>query len=102
MYSRTVFCLFGDALRLLQERRQILLQSQMMSCITMDISSIDSDSFVFDHDSPNWSHAFIHLITLNIRNGTNSNLNVVLRAMHQMQIDLGILTETKIMNDMYT
>jgi hypothetical protein len=85
-----------------RERRQILLQSQMMSCVTMDISSIDSDSFVLDRDSPNWSHDFIHLITLNIRNGTNSNLNVVLRAMHQMQLDLGILTETKIMNDMYT
>jgi hypothetical protein len=64
-----------------RERRQILLQSQMMSRIMMDISSIDSDSFVFDHDSPDWRHDFIHLITLNIRNGGNSNLNVVLRAM---------------------
>jgi hypothetical protein len=64
-----------------RERRQILLQSRMMLRVTMDISSIDSVSFVFDRDSPNWRHDFIRLITLNIRNGGNSNLNVVLRAM---------------------
>jgi hypothetical protein len=46
--------------------------------------------------------SMIHLITLNIQNGGYSNLNIVLWAMFQMQIDLGILTEVKIANYMYT
>lgn len=46
--------------------------------------------------------SMIHLITLNIQNGGYSNLNIVLWAMFQMRIDLGILTEVKIANYMYT
>jgi hypothetical protein len=38
----------------------------------------DGDSFVFDHDSPDWKHNCFHFITLNIRNGGYSNLNMVL------------------------
>ena len=60
------------------------------------------DTPVFDRTSPDWTHSFLRLITLNIRCGRYSNLNVALRTMHQMRIDLGILTETKIDNDMYT
>ena len=72
--------------------------------MTDDDERLDDDdlSFVFDRDSPDWQHNFIRLITLNIRNGGYSNLNVVLRAIHQMRVDIGILTETKIDNDMYT
>jgi hypothetical protein len=51
---------------------------------------------------PNWTHSFLWLITLNIRCGRYSNLNVAIRTMHQMRVDLGILMETKIDNDMYT
>jgi exonuclease III len=61
------------------------------------------DISVYDRNSPDWTHSsFLQLITLNIRYGRCSNLNVALRAMHQMRVDLGILTETKIDNDMYT
>jgi hypothetical protein len=62
----------------------------------------DGDSFVFDRDSPDWKHNFFRFITLNIRNGGYSNLNMVLRGMYQMRVDFGVLTETKITNDMYT
>jgi hypothetical protein len=62
----------------------------------------DGDSFVFDCDSSDWKHNFFRFITLNIRNGGYSNLNMVLRAMYQMRVDFGVLTETKITNDMYT
>jgi hypothetical protein len=62
----------------------------------------DGDSFVFDHDSPDWKHKFYHLITLNIWNGGYSNLNMVLQAMYQMlRVDFGVLLETKITNNMY-
>ena len=59
------------------------------------------DAEVFDHDSPDWQHDFLCLITLNILSGRNSNLNVVLWTMHQMWVDLGILMETKIDNDVH-
>ena len=73
---------------------------QSWKMIDDDLQRIDAE--VFDHDSPDWQHDFLRLITLNIRSGRNSNLNVVLRTMHQMRVDLGILTETKIDNEMYT
>ena len=50
---------------------------------------------MFDRNSPDWTHSFL-VITLNIRNGRYSNLNMALRTMYQMRVDFGILTETKI------
>ena len=61
----------------------------------------NADLQVFDYDSPDWMHDFIHLITLNICNGQCSNLNIALHTLHQMRVDLGILMETKIDNDKY-
>jgi exonuclease III len=65
----------------------------------VDMTAADT---VLEHESPDWQHDFLRLITLNIRCGLYSNLNVSLRALHQMRIDFGILMETKIDNDMYT
>jgi exonuclease III len=59
------------------------------------------DDVVYDQNSPDWQHDFLGFITLNIWCGRYSNLNVALRTMHQMRVDVGILTETKIDNDMY-
>ena len=39
--------------------------------------------------------------TLNIYSGTNSRLQMAMRCMEKMSVDIGILTETKITNDMY-
>lgn len=45
---------------------------------------------------------FIRFITYNIRNAGGNNLNMVLRALNQMHIDFGILTETHLDHEMYT
>ena len=73
---------------------------QLWKVIDDDLQHIDAE--VFDCDSPNWQHDFLCLITLNIWSGRNSNLNVVLQTMHQMQVDIGILMDTNFDNDMYT
>ena len=39
--------------------------------------------------------------TLNIRDGRNSRLAIAMRCMRQMNVGLGVLTETKISHDMY-
>jgi hypothetical protein len=66
-----------------------------------DVAPID-DATVYDRNLPDWTHSFLQLITLNIRCGRYSNLNVALQTMHQMHVNLGIFTETKIDNNMYT
>jgi hypothetical protein len=42
------------------------------------------DDVVSDQNSPDWQHDFLRFITLNIRCGRYSNLNVALCTMHQM------------------
>jgi Reverse transcriptase (RNA-dependent DNA polymerase) len=44
----------------------------------------------------------INLATYNIRSGRGGNLEIVLRAMEQMNVDLGILTEAKLTDGIYT
>ena len=44
----------------------------------------------------------LKVATLNIQDGRNNRLNAALRCMKQMNIDMGILTETKFSNDKYT
>mmetsp|Transcript_5724 Transcript_5724/g.8521 ORF Transcript_5724/g.8521 Transcript_5724/m.8521 type:complete len:1130 (+) Transcript_5724:164-3553(+) len=44
----------------------------------------------------------LRLLTLNIIDGRNSRLNQAIRCLKQMNVDIGILTETKLSNDMYT
>ena len=44
---------------------------------------------------------FIRLITYNIISAGGNNLNVVLRAMNHMGVDVGFLTETKLSHDKY-
>ena len=48
------------------------------------------------------SRRFLRLITYNIISAGGNNLNVVLRAMNQMHINVGFLTETKLSHDKYT
>jgi hypothetical protein len=43
----------------------------------------------------------INIATYNIRDGRNSNLEAALRACKKMQIDVGILTETRLSTDRY-
>ena len=45
---------------------------------------------------------FIRLITYNIISAGGNNLNMVLRAMNHMGVDVGFLTETKLSHDKYT
>ena len=42
------------------------------------------------------------LATLNITDGRKSRLNAAIRCMEQANVDVGLLTETKLSNDMYT
>jgi len=44
----------------------------------------------------------IRLATLNIIDGQRNRWNSALRCMKQMNIDVGVLTETKFHNNMYT
>jgi exonuclease III len=44
----------------------------------------------------------LRLATLNILDGRNNRLNAALRCMKQMNVDVGILTETKFHNNMFT
>ena len=44
----------------------------------------------------------LKMATLNIQDGRRNRLNAALRCMKQMEIDLGVLTETKFQNDKYT
>ena len=44
----------------------------------------------------------INLATYNIRSGRGGNLEIVLRAMEQMNVDIGILTEAKLTGGIYT
>jgi hypothetical protein len=73
------------------------------SCSIMEMPGdvLIDDTPVFDRTSPNWTHSFLRLITLNIWCGRYSNLIVAIHTMHQMRVDLGILMETKIDNNMY-
>lgn len=45
---------------------------------------------------------FLRLITHNIVHGGGNNINIVLRVMEQMKVDLGVLTETKLPHDKHT
>lgn len=44
----------------------------------------------------------INIATYNIRSGRNGRLEIALRAMEQMNVDLGILTEAKLTDGIYT
>ena len=44
----------------------------------------------------------LRLATLNIIDGRRNRLNAALRCMKQMNVDIGLLTETKLSNDRYT
>ena len=44
----------------------------------------------------------LKMATLNIQDGRRNRLNAALRCMKQMEIDLGVLTETKFQNDKFT
>ena len=44
----------------------------------------------------------INIATYNIRSGRNGRLETALRAMEQMKVDLGILTEAKLTDGIYT
>ena len=44
----------------------------------------------------------LKMATLNIQDGRRNRLNAALRCMKQMEIDFGVLTETKFQNDKYT
>lgn len=44
----------------------------------------------------------IQIATLNIRDARNSNLEAALRALGQMNVDVAVLTETRLNNDRYT
>lgn len=46
--------------------------------------------------------SFLRLLVYNIISAGGNNLNMVLRAMNHMHIDLGFLTETKLSHDKYT
>ena len=46
--------------------------------------------------------ASLRLATLNIIDGRRNRLNAALRCMKQMNVDIGLLTETKLSNDRYT
>jgi hypothetical protein len=72
------------------------------SIVEMSDVVLINDATVYDQNSPDWTHSFLRLITLNICCGRYGNLNVSLQTMHQMRVNLGIITETKIDKDMYT
>ena len=46
--------------------------------------------------------SFLRMITYNVIHAGGNNLNMVLRQMHHMRVDLGFLTETKLSHDKYT
>ena len=65
------------------------------------------DDEAFQQDPPELidfsaSRSFVRCITYNIRDGGCNNLNMALRSMQQMRVDLGFLTETKLDHEMYT
>ena len=57
-------------------------------------------------DQPGHSEAVertqIRLATYNVRSGRAGRLEIALRAMEQMNVDLGILTEAKLTDGIYT
>lgn len=47
------------------------------------------------------SHSFLWLVTLNITNARNACLNAAICCMKEMQVDILVLTETKLHHDRY-
>jgi len=65
----------------------------------MDDPSVDEESNGF---IPASIVPSFHLATLKITDGRNSRLNAAIRCMEQANVDVGLLTETKLTTDKYT
>ena len=55
-----------------------------------------------EEEQPTEAYPELKLATLNIIDGRTNRLNAALRCMQQMNVDVGLLTETKFHNDMFT
>jgi len=55
-----------------------------------------------EEEQPTEAYPELKLATLNIIDGRKNRLNAALRCMQQMNVDVGLLTETKFHNDMFT
>ena len=57
---------------------------------------------IFGDDDPAREYRFLRMATYNMVWATGNNLNIILRVMARMRIELGILTETHLTHDKYT
>ena len=68
----------------------------------MDDGSASAETTATGGDSTGLDRKLIRLATYNIRSGRAGRLEIALRAMKQMNVDLGILTEAKLTDGIYT
>ena len=57
---------------------------------------------IFDDEPPDKVRKYLRMATFNVMSANGNNLNVVLRTLAQMKIEIALLTETKLTTDYYT
>jgi len=81
---------------------RILLVHFLRDIMSSTIPSTPFDTVPTANVSSTPHHRFIRLSTYNIIHAGANNLNMALRALDQMHIDAGILTETKLSHNKFT